>query len=112
MDRRALNPVKGKIRRLLDQCKNKIHIFGMGCNAVCVYVTHGKDLVLLNKDLAKAEMLSPNDFFTNRDLFPDQFIQKLNKSLISTLGIYADFEIHSVAISPNTELDKTKTGQE
>ena len=85
MDSRKLNPVKGKIRRLLYQCSNKIHIFDMGGKVVYVYVTHGKDLVLLNKDLTKAEMLSPNDFFTNRDLFPDQFTYKLNKSLISKI---------------------------
>ena len=115
-DPRAMGPIKGKVRRLLDQCEDTIHIIAMASNLsshmVGLYVTRGPDLVLLNNDLLNLGIIEKGDLTAERDYFPEVVIAKVRTGLKIQLGNHSiNFQTHAAVLCPTSAKEQSQ-GQE
>ena len=106
-DNRRTNAVKGKVRRLLDQCDNHIHIIALSgtipVSVAALYVTVGNRLVNITNKIANISLLTKDELKVESDYFPDAIITKVKVSLRDQLGLYdVKFETHAAAICPVT----------
>jgi hypothetical protein len=114
---RALSPVKGKVRRILDGADRHVHLIEMahtdcGFKHVGVFVTMGSHLLCINEDLQKLEMLPDINLSVAEDYFPEMIIAKLRKEFKNSMDITdIKYQTHAAAIRPASAADINQ-GQE
>lgn len=114
---KALSPVKGKVRRLLDGADRHVHLVEMantvdGKKHVGVFVTMGPHLMCLNEDLGKLKVLPGGVGSVHEDFFPDKIIATLRHGFRENLNITdVKYQTHAAVLCPTTAATSNQ-GQE